>query len=252
MSNRNPQVEKVISSSKNSPAEKRARTSTSSSSSCDSPNKTTVQPTKLWKGAKSDHTKSVAIMGLTEDDLTKISALMEGLLDKKLDPMKVHQERVNAHMVKMENFTRAKNIVITGIQEEGEGLDANVEAVNNLCDNLGIRKVLIDDAFRLGKTKGATRPLLVKLALMVDKKLLMGQSKTLRAQKIYLNDDLTQQERKNSGLLRAHFKSLKTTRKDISFSIRNNVMSIWLNNAIIEKYGVEQDTVKRINVLQNA
>lgn len=147
----------------------------------------------------------------------------------------------------MESTTRAKNVVISGIAETDEGLEANIKAIDDLCDGVGIPKVLIDDVFRMGKKKGSSpRPLLLKLSLMVDKKRLMKTEKNVRSEKIYLNDDLSHQERIDCGLLRAHFKTMKTTRDNISYSIRDSVMCIWCNNAIIEKYAVVNGEVKQI------
>ncbi len=152
----------------------------------------------------------------------------------------------------MEGIARAKNVVITGIAENGDGLDANISEINDLCDSVGIPQVLIDDVFRMGKKKESTpRPILLKMALMVDKKRLMKTSKILRKKKIYLNDDLTHQERVDCGLLRAHFKTMKKTRENISYSIRDSVMSIWCNNRIIEKYTVNKGVVKKEGALGN-
>ncbi len=230
--------------------EKRGHPSTSSSSSCDSPNQTVIKSNK-HKILKKD--ESPEIMGLTKDDLDKIEALMNKLLDQKLETFTSNQEVVKKHIDKMEKLTREKNIVNIGIPEQGDDMDTNINSVNELCDKIGIDKILVDDVYRVGK-KGGTkdRPLIVKCALMVDKKRLMKASKSLRKESIYLNDDLSQEERIASGKLRAHFKVLKKASPDISYSFRNNVMAIWKDNVITERFGVKQGTVQLINQLEGA
>ncbi len=165
---------------------KRGHPSTSSSSSCDSPNATVLRSTKIFKGhnkSKIPVKQSKDKMGLTEQDLAKIKDLMNSLLDIKLDPLKKHQEAVSRQVARMEKFTREKNIIISGIPEANDDLQNNIQVVNDLCDKAKIDRVLIDDVFLLGKKTSTDRPLLLKLALMVDKKKLMQAAKALRKEK---------------------------------------------------------------------
>jgi len=172
---------------------------------------------------------------------------MEGLLDEKLKPLNQQQISVSKQMIRLEKFTREKNVIITGIPEDQGDLQTNIETINSICDKIGTPKVMIDDVFRIGKKKDTgNRPILLKLALMVDKKRLLQGAKVLRKEKIYLNEDQTQEERIQGGLLRTYFKGIKPSRPDINFSIRNGVMSIWKDNAIIERYTVVDGAVQPI------
>lgn len=226
--------------------EKRGHPSTSSSSS-GSPNSTPVRPTKLLKDSEGSKIKPT--MGLSDQDLAKIKAIMNQLLDEKLEPIKQQQRDISQRITRLDKFSRDKNIIISGLEEQGDDLESSIEAVNNLCEKVGIQQVLIDDVFRIGKKGSGDRPILLKLALKVDKKRLMKAAKSLRKEKIYLNDDQSQEERIVDGKLRAHFKSMKATKPDISFSIRNGVMQIWSNSIVIENFHVDDGVVKTFSPL---
>lgn len=183
-------------------------------------------------------------MVLTHEDLKKIEGVMDKLLSKKLEAVVQTQQDISKRIVRIESHSRAKNILITGLPEGDDSATGNVQAILDLCDEIGAVHPMIDDVFRMGKKGEEPRRMMLKLVTMVDKKALMAHAKALRKKKIYFNDDLSTEERKKNGQLRGHFKTMKLTRPDINFSIRNCIMMIWENNKIIERYQVEGDAVK--------
>lgn len=134
---------------------------------------------------------------------------------------------------------------------DDDSTNGNIQAVNDLCDQIGVPRPAIDDVFRMGKKGVLPRMMLLKLVSTVDKKNIMSQAKNLRKQKIFLNDDQSAEDRKKCGLLRNHFKTMKATRPGINFSIRNCIMNIWKDNAIIEKYNVVDGNVKSLTSLSS-
>lgn len=238
---------KVLGSSKKSTPQKRGRPSTSSSSSSDSPNQSvSKQSAKTVKFSSNieDLAQLKIEMVLTDEDLKKIEGVLDKLLNTKLQTVIQSQQDVAKKIVRIESSSRAKNILITGMPEGDDSPAGSVQQVFALCDEIGVPHPIVDDAFRMGKKGAEPRRMLLKLVSMVDKKRIMAHAKALRKKKVYLNDDLSAEERKKNGQLRAHFKTLKASRPGINFSIRNCIMMIWENNKIIERYHVEDDTIK--------
>lgn len=228
---------------------KRGHPSTSSSSSSGTPEKLVIKKGSKLLKVTSESEESVFCdpeveMVLTDEDLKKIEGVLEKLLSKELQTVVRTQQEISKRVSHIEAHSRAKNILITGLPEGDDSAAGNIKAIKDLCDEIGINHPMIDDVFRMGK-KGATpRRMLLKLVTTVDKKSFMAHAKALRKKKIFLNDDLPSEERKQNGQLRTHFKEMKKTRAGINYSIRNCIMAIWENNKIIERYHVEGGAVK--------
>jgi len=93
-------------------------------------------------------------------------------------------------------------------------------------------KLDYDDINRLGRNKpGKCRPILMKLVRKRDKKLIMAQRKCLKGTNIYIQDDLTPDERAEYNTPRSKFKELKDQHPDASVKLRTH--QILMDNRII-------------------
>lgn len=141
----------------------------------------------------------------------------------------------------MEKLRRDKNVVIVGMkEEENENLESQEKAVTALFENIGVRGALVDDCRRLGrKVEGRnTRPMLVKFVRMLDKRKVLGKKKNLGRERIFINEDLTIEERKTEKILRDHFKGLHEGDRGLKMGIRDGKMTIWKNNSFFKKVQV--------------
>lgn len=180
-------------------------------------------------------------MGLSSNDLSKIQNMLESVMEKKLSLVITQLQSTANQMKRIELQLRSKNVIIQGIAEHsGEDLTKQTELMDELCTKMGIPSVLIDDIFRIGKkVEGKQRPLLVKLVKSTDKRLLMMNAKKLK-EKIYLNDDLTKEERDVEKILRNHFKVLKSSDASLRKSIRNGNMRIWKDGKMVQQVGLDE------------
>lgn len=186
-----------------------------------------------------------------EELLTRLNDMLAKLLDEKLDSklaaLKEGDEKSNKAIGdKVERYKREKNIVISNIPEdEGEEVDDLLMKANDIFEKMGIHGVEVDDIYRIGRKKanGKPRPLLVKLLRNYQKRSVMKEKKQLKGEKIYINDDLTFDERKVEKALRDKYRDLSKGSKDYRMGIRNGKMTIWKSGAKFKEYIVEGDVV---------
>jgi len=187
---------------------------------------------------------------LTKQDLADlrkdIASDMEAKLTvkfKELEPVvsKVAElETANEHLQRM---AKQNNLIIHGVQEPpGEALNALIVTLNTMWQKLGLKEpILVDDCFRLGKSKpGQSWPILVKLVRHIDKKLILDvafKAKT-NAKKIYFNNDLTPLQQQQQKALRTKIQELQLQDKDIRGNIRGNTLVITKNGTTISRFEV--------------
>lgn len=144
---------------------------------------------------------------------------------------------------------RSRNLVISGlVTADVNGTDNYINAVNEMCDRIGVdRPLIIDNIFRLGKTPCPNKQtkLLVKFVRQIDKKNIIENSRKLRQEGIYISDDLSVEERNKCWLLRSYFRIMQKTRPEITFCIRKCVLMIWSNNENIEQYHVVDGKIQK-------
>ena len=99
---------------------------------------------------------------------------------------------------------------------ESPGVDAG-DALQQVCNSAGLQPLTYSEAVRLGKPpadagagqQARPRPVLVKFGAAQQKHELLQQSKALRDQKVYLDDDLTPYQRSMRAKLSSVFSLLK-------------------------------------------
>ena len=111
--------------------------------------------------------------------------------------------------------TRRASLVVHNVPES-PGVDAG-DALQQVCTSAGLQPLTYSEAVRLGKPPAEAgaggevrpRPVLVKFGAVQQKHELLQQSKVLRGQKVYLDDDLTPFQRSMRAKLSSVFKLLK-------------------------------------------
>jgi hypothetical protein len=142
---------------------------------------------------------------------TDICLVKKELIDKvcKLE-RQLHS--VKMELEKTQSELRKKNILVEGIPEKDKEKWNDTEVlIEQLFNQLGLSgSPIIDDCFRIGTYKpGKIRPILLKFVRFKDKKLVMENRNKLKGTKIYLNDDLTKDQRIQNSILWKKEKELR-------------------------------------------
>lgn len=185
--------------------------------------------------------------------INQLKSVITELLDEKfgagqqqlLPAIQKLETEQSALRKSLEDEKRCRNVVINGIAEEAnEDMDKQIEKACKLFEKIGVQGVIIDDVMRIGRASqgGGPRPLLVKLLRMADKKRIMKDKKKIgRAEKIYINHDLTAEQRSKEKQLRDHFKGMRTADNSLRMGISKGVMTIWKDGAITDKLEIQED-----------
>lgn len=178
---------------------------------------------------------------------------MEDLLNKlKRDNEEL--KKVNKRFADL--LLRSKSVIILGLLSDVNGThEKDVQSFNAMCGKIGLeRPPLIDDLYRVGgetdknhkkqNLKNSVR-LLVKFVSLEDKKKFMVHAKVLRKEHVYVNDDLSVEDRQKTWLLRCYVR--KVLNLGVNFSIRNCVLKIWENGKIVKRFHVVDGKVEVLN-----
>jgi hypothetical protein len=152
------------------------------------------------------------IASVKKDLSGKVTTLENEVANLKLD------------LARANNEIRKKNLLIEGIPEKrGETWKETELHIQELFKKLGIpENTEIDDCFRLGRpTGGKVRPILLKLTKSRDKKLIFSNCKKLKGTKVFINEDLTKEQRVANGILRKKQKELRESNPTATINIRN-------------------------------
>jgi hypothetical protein len=131
---------------------------------------------------------------------------------KKVSKLEKQVEALKTDLEKAQSELRKKNVLIEGVPEQENERWRDTELlVDGFFQKLGLSESpLIDDCFRIGNsTPGKIRPILLKLIRFKDKKLIMENRMKLKGTKMYVNDDLTKQQRVQNAVLRKKEKELR-------------------------------------------
>ena len=114
--------------------------------------------------------------------------------------------------------TRRASLVVHNVPATpvDAGVDAG-DALQQVCNSAGLQPLTYSEAVRLGKPpadagagqQARPRPVLVKFGAAQQKHELLQQSKALRDQKVYLDDDLTPYQQSMHAKLSSVFSLLK-------------------------------------------
>ncbi|OXA51476.1 hypothetical protein Fcan01_13644 [Folsomia candida] len=140
---------------------------------------------------------------------------------------------------------RHKAVVITGLPEATKETMATLTAtLLEMTTAMGIASFDFDKAFRVGKATAGKgpRPVIVKLLRSRDKWTLFAQKKQLYASKtgkfaqVYINEDMTKEERKTAGELRAKLRELRVTGPTTMGTIRKDILTTRKAGVVDKKY----------------
>ncbi len=146
--------------------------------------------------------------GELASQMLRLESLVE-VLANRVGQMEAQQDG-------QERGSRANNTIMQGVSEQGDqgGHSVKEKVLELLPSASNSRSPAILEARRLGRPReepGARpRPILVRFASAADKhSVLVNNSRTLRAQRIYLDDDLTPLQQRLRASKRDAFQALK-------------------------------------------
>lgn len=129
--------------------------------------------------------------------------------------VEIQEEKVNT----IEKDRRTNNIVIYNLEETPnetwEELMRKINLLFNTTMKLNVKKDEINQYFRMGKKTGRTpnRPVLVKMVNHWKKMEILRNTATLKGTKIFLSQDLTQEEKQEKKVLLEKVKHIRNTGK---------------------------------------
>jgi len=184
---------------------------------------------------------------VSEDSIVaKITETVKQLLDEKLRLFEVKCEKVTTSVrYDLDKMRREKNVIVFGIKEgDKETMQQQLKEVMKVFEKIGVKDALIDDVRRLGKyvAKGKTHcPLLVKFVRTVDKRAVLTNKTKLGKEKIFINNDMSPEERRQEKALKEKFKNMKAKDKDLKMSIRNGNKRIFKDGILLEIISTEEE-----------
>jgi len=91
--------------------------------------------------------------GMAQGESDKIIKRMTELFDTKLEPFIKQCNRASeAALRAIDKLEREKNLVFFGVKEKDkEGMEEQLESVMENCKEIGVKDVIIDDIYRIGK-----------------------------------------------------------------------------------------------------
>jgi len=100
------------------------------------------------------------------------------------------------------------------------------KVLDNLFTKIGTPDLMVDVAYRVGRA-GTTRPILIKFVKESDKIKLLQKRGVLRPEKIFVNHDLSTEDRTREKELRNKLKELKAIDNTLTGSIRDGQLLIY-------------------------
>jgi hypothetical protein len=170
-------------------------------------------------------------------------------LSRKVNTLEAEVANLKSELSRANTEFQKKNVLVEGITEKK--LETWIETerqIKDLFKKLGIpESTEFDECFRIGKTtEGKVRPILLKLIKLKDKRPIMSSSTKLKGTNIYVNDDLTKQQRITNAILSKKQKQLRGLHPDASVRIRNGRL-LFTDGSIFRKYDVAaNNTIQEI------
>lgn len=176
--------------------------------------------------------------------LTNITTKLHEL-ESKIHALEAQVTMLESNSPRTPAPDRHKAVVITGLPEAAkETMTTLTATLLEMTTAMGIAGFDFDEAFRVGKVlvgKGP-RPVILKLLRSCDKWTLFAQKKQLYASKtwkfaqVYINEDMTKEERKTAGELRAKLRELKATDPTTMGTIRKDILTTRKDGVVDKKY----------------
>lgn len=153
----------------------------------------------------------------TEQQETR-KLIEESLKNDQIEKGKIKEkiEKQDNRINKLESGTRKKNVIVYGMQEENnEHINDLKEKINWLLNNkmeLDIKREEIDDFFRLGKKteEKKNRPIIIKMISNWRKTEIMMNKKKLRGTRIFIENDMSEEEMTEKKNMIAEMRELKS------------------------------------------
>jgi hypothetical protein len=168
-------------------------------------------------------------------------------LSKKVCSLEVEVTNLKRDLQRANSELRKRNLLIEGIPEKtGEIWKDTEQHVKDLFKKIGIpENTEFDECFRIGKPiPGKVRPILLKLMKLRDKRLITSNCKHLKGTKIYVNEDLTKEQRTMNAILRKKQKELKSTHPGATVYIRNGQL-LFTNGLTFKRFEVTSQNIIR-------
>jgi len=144
---------------------------------------------------------------------------------------------------KLEIEDKRRNIIVLGIKEETqENWKTRAQIISDLANKLGITSIDYDEAKRIGfrKNPAKDRPMLIRLVRMHDKQEIMSQRSKLKGTKIFINDDLSAEDRKIQSIMRLKVAEIRKTRPTAQFRFHFKTFTC-TEGSITEHYEVNDN-----------
>lgn len=153
----------------------------------------------------------------TEQQETR-KLIEESLKNDQIEKGKINEkiEKQDNRINKLESGARKKNVIVYGMQEENnEHINDLKEKINWLLNNkmeLDIKREEIDDFFRLGKKteEKKNRPIIIKMISNWRKTEIMMNKKKLRGTRIFIENDMSEEEMSEKKNMIAEMRELKS------------------------------------------
>jgi len=146
-----------------------------------------------------------------------------------------------------ERENRANNLVITGIQESSSEAENTMDVVTTFLSNkLGLTDITIAKTRRLGKKQAqTTRPIVLTLDLSTTKRKILAKRVALAGSKIYINPDLTTEQRQAEKRLRDLKKQLLQHP-----DYRNKKVSIYRGKLHVDRIPISSPELQAAGVME--
>ena len=147
-----------------------------------------------------------------------------------------------------EREKRANNLVVVGLDEDEENEDTPTLLSEFLCTKMELTSVNITQARRLGKKareNNKPRPILMTLGSHLDKTTVTANRAKLSGTRVYINNDLTKEQRQTERKLRETKKKL-TQHPDF----RGKKVSIFRNKLWVDRSLVTEETLRSAGISQ--
>jgi len=139
----------------------------------------------------------------------------------RIEKLERQVDNVQKSISRIEAAERLMNIVVHRFTERrGENHFDRDKIVQDLARNLGMDAIDYSETLRLGRIKiGRSRPILIKLIRYWDKQHIFSKARVLKGTSIFINDDLTPEERQKEGILRKKSRDLRNDNRHIKCSL---------------------------------
>ncbi|OXA54658.1 hypothetical protein Fcan01_10750 [Folsomia candida] len=144
--------------------------------------------------------------------------------------------------LQVERSSREKNLIIKGLPEKaGETGRSLAEEAISLFTSMGVKEVLIDNAFRIG-TAPAGKPRIAKIKLLKgpDRDEILRKKAALGKQQVFIEADLSPEEQGIKKKLIGTFHDLKKTDSGIKMKLKGRRLIILKDSKTLASYSYDE------------